>query len=1001
MENGRFAEVVVNIETAISDAYHYHIPADLREGLRLGHMVEVEFGRRLVQGIVVGFADTAPVEETKPIISLVAPDPVLWPWQIELARWLSRRYLAPLNACFRLLLPPGLTRWADAVYDVNPYWDGQGQLTDMQRQLVSVLREHGDLRGRQIARRVKDKRWAAAANQLVNRGILRRASVLDPPRVRPQEVRTAELIAGPAIIRAAIPRLGRAGKAADILHYLAESADPLPARDELVAATGATSKQLEALATEGLITLLPPAEVVTPGNPADASAELVALLPRLPLPLSDLPQPERLPEWIAAGWVRVEAQPAAVSLAVPTRRVMGHILRHRRAEIYGRVLDYLADEARAVPLSDVYRATGASLRHLKRLAELELVRLDDVHVWRDSLADRDFAPAEPPELTLDQARVWGRIKVAMIEAGAGEAETPDWDEEAGEDELPGEAAEQDGIDPMDAATPFLLHGVTGSGKTEIYMRAIDFALSRGQRAIVLVPEIALTPQTVRRFAARFPGRVAVLHSALSDGERYDTWRRARRGLFDIAIGPRSALFAPLPDLGVIIVDEEHDGSYKQTPPVPSPYYHAREAAIALAGFTGASVILGSATPDVVTYHRARSGRYQLLELPKRIMGHRRRIEDQAHRLNVHSRYEPLSAGGEGQDIMRMDDALTIPLPPIQVVDMRQELRAGNRSVFSRALDAAVTETLARGEQCILFLNRRGTSTFVSCRDCGHVMHCPRCGIPLTYHQPRMMLICHQCGRREPHPQTCPNCGSERIRYFGLGTERLEEMVRERWPGARLVRWDRDTTGDEGSHEALLAGFINRDSDILVGTQMIAKGLDLPFVTLVGVILADVALGLPDYNTGERVFQVLAQVAGRAGRGLLGGRVVVQTYNPEHYAIRAAADHDYTGFYLEEMRFRTQRALPPFRRMVRLLISEPVNDRAERMAKDMARVLNAVVRERALAATDILGPTPAFFTRLDGRYRWHIVAHTPDPYRLLEDVPIPRPWVVDIDPESTL
>ena len=265
----------------------------------------------------------------------------------------------------------------------------------------------------------------------------------------------------------------------------------------------------------------------------------------------------------------------------------------------------------------------------------------------------------------------------------------------------------------------------------------------------------------------------------------------------------------------------------------------------------------------------------------------------------------------------------------------------------------------------------------------------------------MTLVCHQCGRREPQPHACPNCGSERIRYFGLGTERLEEMVRARWPEARLVRWDRDTTSEEGSHEALLAGFINRESDILVGTQMIAKGLDLPFVTLVGVVSADIALGLPDYNTGERVFQVLAQVAGRAGRGLLGGRVVVQTYTPEHYAIQAAAEHDYAGFYLEEIRFRTQRALPPFRRIVRLLISDPISDRAERMAKEMAQALNLTVRERALAATEILGPTPAFFTRLDGRYRWHIVVHTPDPHRLLEDVPIPRPWVVDIDPESTL
>ncbi len=1012
METDRFAEVVVNVETPLSDAYHYHVPADLRSELCVGHLVEVEFGRRLAQGIVVGFADSAPVEETKPVISLIDPEPILWPWQIELARWLSRRYMAPLNACFRLLLPPGLTRWADSVYDVNPRWDGSGPLTELQQRLVALLRERGDLRGRQIGSRLKDKKWTTAATQLTNRGILRRASVLDPPRVRPKRVRTVELIAGPARIRAAAPLLGRSTKAAAVLGYLGDLADPLPAEAGVLAATGATTKHLEALAGEGLITRSPAAEVVVPAAPVvpvardGVSPELAAIWSRLPLAPDALPQPELLPGWLAAGLVRVEAQPASLSLAVPARRVTGHILRLGRAEQYGRILDYMADEARAVPLGDVYAATGATLRHLRRLVELDLVRLGDEHVWRDSLADRDFTPADPPELTLDQARVWGRIKVAMIEGGI--ADDDEEEEPFDEDDEPAEETTGDEIDPLDAApldaaTPFLLHGVTGSGKTEIYMRAIDYALARGQRAIVLVPEIALTPQTVRRFAARFPGRVAVLHSALSDGERYDTWRRARAGLFDIAIGPRSALFAPLPNLGVIILDEEHDSSYKQTPPVPPPYYHAREAAIALAAFTGALVILGSATPDVVTYHRARSGRYQLLELPKRIMGHRRRIEDQAGRLNVLSRYQPLPDGGNGDggDIMRLDEALTIPLPPIQVTDMRQELRAGNRSVFSRALEAAVTETLARGEQSILFLNRRGTSTFVNCRDCGHVMNCPRCGIPLTYHQPRMMLVCHQCGRREPHPHVCPNCGSERIRYFGLGTERLQELVRERWPEARLVRWDRDTTTEEGSHEALLAGFINRESDILVGTQMIAKGLDLPFVTLVGVISADIALGLPDYNTGERVFQVLAQVAGRAGRGLLGGRVIIQTYNPEHYAVRAAAEHDYAAFYLDEMRFRTQRALPPFRRIVRLLVSDPVNERAEEMARDMARVLNLAVRERALAATDVLGPTPAFFTRLDGRYRWHIVVHTPDPHRLLEDVPIPRPWVVDIDPESTL
>ncbi|MFQ5419172.1 MAG: primosomal protein N', partial [Anaerolineae bacterium] len=541
--------------------------------------------------------------------------------------------------------------------------------------------------------------------------------------------------------------------------------------------------------------------------------------------------------------------------------------------------------------------------------------------------------------------------------------------------------------------PFLLHGVTGSGKTEIYMRAIDLALKRGQTAVVLVPEIALTPQTVRRFAARFPGRVAVLHSRLSDGERYDTWRRARQGLFDIVVGPRSALFTPLPNLGVIVLDEEHDASYKQTPPVSPPYYHARETAVKLGQLTGAAVILGSATPDIVTYHRARSDKYTLLELPRRVMGHRRRIESQADRLHLKTRYRQT-----GDD---PDEALTIPLPPIQVVDLRQELRAGNRSIFSRALVQAVDETLARGEQAILFLNRRGTATFVICRDCGYVGRCPRCDMPLTYHRPRMALVCHHCGRRERPYQQCPVCGSKRIRYFGLGTEEVETRVQQRWPHARITRWDRDTTAGRQAHEQLLAAFINQEADILVGTQMIAKGLDLPLVTLVGVISADVSLGLPDFRTGERAFQVLAQVAGRAGRGLLGGRVIIQTYQPEHYAITAAAEHDYAGFYVDEIRFRTQHSLPPFRRMARLLLIDPVNEHGQRQAEQLAKGLRLHVRDKALAATEILGPTPPFFNRIDGRYRWQIILRTPDPIRALTDFPIPRPWLVDIDPVSTL
>ncbi|MEI2610185.1 MAG: primosomal protein N' [Candidatus Promineifilaceae bacterium] len=522
---------------------------------------------------------------------------------------------------------------------------------------------------------------------------------------------------------------------------------------------------------------------------------------------------------------------------------------------------------------------------------------------------------------------------------------------------------------------------------------LSWRWSLGSRRLCLVPEIALTPQTVRRFAARFPGQVAVLHSRLSEGERFDTWRRARAGLFDIIVGARSALFTPLPNLGVIVVDEEHDPSYKQTPPVPPPYYHARDAAIALGEITGAAVIMGSATPDLVTYHRARAERYQLLELPRRVMGHRQRIQSQAERLHLLSRYTQ-----SGDD---PDDAMTIPLPPVQVVDLRQELRAGNRSIFSRALQTALDETLARGEQAILFLNRRGTHSFVMCRDCGLVLKCGRCDMPLTFHRPQALLVCHYCGRKEPQPDDCPQCGSKRIRYFGLGTEELEEQVQQRWPEARLVRWDRDTTAGRDSHEQLLASFINQESDILVGTQMIAKGLDLPLVTLVGVISADVSLGLPDYRTGERTFQILTQVAGRAGRGLLGGRVIVQTYQPEHYAIVAAATHDYTQFYLEEIRFRTQHSLPPFRRMARLIIADAVDQRAKRQADELAHGLRLHIRDKALGGTEILGPTPPFFSRIDGRYRWQIIIRSPDPIRLLEDFPIPTPWVVDIDPVSTL
>jgi primosomal protein N' (replication factor Y) len=976
-----YAELAINIEAPLESTFHYHVPRDLEAILAVGHLVEVEFGRRLAQGIVLAFEQTAPVEETKPVIGLVDAEPVVRPWQIELARWLGQQYLTPLNACLRLMLPPGLTRWSDATYDVNPRWDGDGRLTEAQQALIDLLRRRGDLRGRQIARAMpKGVDWRNAARQLTRREILRRATVLDPPRIRPKTIRTAALSAGPSQIAQAATAFGRKSLAAAVLLVLLQTDDPLPAEEDVLAASGANQRHLRLLTEAGAIQRSPGDTIlITAAGAGSGDPEEAALLARLPASLSmlaaeasDQATHSIIQAMIRQGLVEQVLQPATVSLARSTWATIRQIYEMRGADRFFDILSYLADQAVPVPVGDIYQATGCQLSHLRRLAKQGLISLGQEEIWRDSLTDRDFVPAEPPRLTIDQIRVWSRIQAAMVEG----PEAPD-----------------DGQPGKKPPAAFLLHGVTGSGKTEIYLRAVEKALARGQTAIILVPEIALTPQTVRRFAARFSGRVALLHSRLSDGERYDTWRRARQGLFDIVVGPRSALFTPLENLGVIVVDEEHDDSYKQTPPVPPPYYQARETAVQLGQLTGATVILGSATPDVVTYHQAQAGRYTLLEMPRRIMGHRRRIESQSTRLGLTSHYH--------QEADDPEEALTIPLPPVQVVDLRQELRVGNRSIFSRALRQAIDETLARGEQAILFLNRRGTNSFVVCRDCGLVLSCPRCNMPLTYHRPGMMLVCHYCGRKEPQHDHCPRCGSHRIKYFGLGTEEVERQVGQAWPQARIVRWDRDTTAGRYSHEALLANFINHEADVLVGTQMIAKGLDLPLVTLVGVISADVSLSLPDYGTGERAFQILAQVAGRAGRGLLGGRVIVQTYQPEHYAIQAAAEHDYTRFYLEEIRFRTQQSLPPFRRLARLIIADPVDRRAEQQAHRLARDLRLHAREQALSATEIVGPLPPFFNRLDGRYRWQIIVRSPDPNRLLSGFHVPKPWIVDIDPASLL
>ena len=462
------------------------------------------------------------------------------------------------------------------------------------------------------------------------------------------------------------------------------------------------------------------------------------------------------------------------------------------------------------------------------------------------------------------------------------------------------------------------------------------------------------------------------------------------GDIGIIVGTRSALFTPLPDIGLIVLDEEHDSSYKQTPPTQPPYYHARETAIKMMELNQGIVILGSATPDSISFYRSQRDELTYLYLPSRIMGHRTRIIEQSEREGVAARYQPMQ-----------EDALTIDLPPVQVVDMREELKQGNTGMFSSRLQEALTTVLERGEQAMLYLNRRGQATYVFCRDCGYVVQCERCDTPMTYHRMGEAMRCHHCGNMAQTPTQCPACHSKRIKYFGAGTQQVETELKKHFPQARLVRWDADTASKPDMHEAILQQFIQREADVMIGTQMIAKGLDLPLVTLVGVVSADMGLALPDFRAGERVFQLLTQVAGRAGRGLLGGQVVLQTYQPEHYAVHFASQHDYAGFMEKELAYRRELGYPPFRRMVRVTFTDNKESKAQVAAELAASRLRRSIHEHNLTATELIGPAPCFFSRIDRNYRWHLLLRGPDPTVALRETQIDRSWQVDIDPVDVL
>ncbi len=573
--------------------------------------------------------------------------------------------------------------------------------------------------------------------------------------------------------------------------------------------------------------------------------------------------------------------------------------RRGKTPAQARILDTLsALGGGSIPVADLLRTSGTTASSLDRLVDDGCVRVETVEERRRPYGSA-LAPTPIPDLMSEQADAVQRIGETLDSA-------------------------QHRI--------HMLHGVTGSGKTEVYLRSIAHVRRKGRRTLVLVPEIALTAQVVDQFRSRIGDRVAVLHSGLSEGERRDEWERIGAGDADVVVGARSAVFAPLSNIGLIIVDEEHESSYKQDS--PAPRYHARDVAIERGRRDGAAVVLGSATPSVESYHFARQGTYDLIRMEQRAMAR--------------------------------------PLPTVEVVDLRRVWKEQGPCLFSPELVHGIDEVLAHGNQAILFLNRRGFAMFLLCRDCGFSTRCPHCEVSLTFHKIGTRLECHHCGYGAPAPDVCPSCGGERIRPFGIGTERVEEELAQRFPSARLLRMDRDTTSRKDAHLGMVRAFRNREADILIGTQMVAKGLDFPSVSLVGVVSADTALNIPDFRASERAFQLLTQVAGRAGRGEVPGKVIVQTFNPEHESVVAAASQDYVAFFDREIVFREELSYPPFRNLANVVATDDDPGAADLRLRKLADALGQD------PTWDLLGPAACPLSRLRNKHRHHLLVKCADP-----------------------
>jgi primosomal protein N' (replication factor Y) len=620
-----------------------------------------------------------------------------------------------------------------------------------------------------------------------------------------------------------------------------------------------------------------------------------------------------------------------ITLAPDTASDIDEWLANTRALKQAAFVEHMREIVEPLDITEARREFGGNI--VRTIMHKGWLTTRTALIDRDPLEGRMFGEARPLRMTLEQSEAATAIHGAFAQ-------------------------------PEEQGRTFLIEGVTGSGKTEVYLDAVDCCVQMGKQAIVLVPEIALTFQTIERFASRFPGKVAVLHSGLSDGERFDQWWKIWRGQYSVVIGSRSAVFAPVPNLGLIVIDEEHEWTYKQHD--TAPRYHAQHVSMRLSELTQALVVMGSASPDVGTYYAGMRGNHRL------------------HRLT--QRYSHSD-----------DEQWSRELPTVKIVDMREEMVATGRDMFSRTLLEELEKCIGSGQQAMLFLNRRGTSTHLRCFSCGYSLHCNSCEVSVTFHAKSGAYICHYCGRRRRPPTSCPQCLRHRLRRYGFGTQAVVEAVQRGYPYVDVLRWDRDVATSPRAHEDILTRFRTGEAQVLVGTQMIAKGLHFPSVSFVGVVSADVGLSIPDYRAGERAFQLLLQVAGRAGRGSSEGNVIIQTFQPENYAIQAAASQDYQAFYLREMAYRRQHGNPPYGRLIRLLLSHTNQAKCEADATKLASNLRQTQAEWDITDVEILGPMPPFPTRLRGRFRWHIILRGANPRALLDKIDVPKGWAVDIDP----